>query len=109
MEENYTYEDLSKKTVAQLRELASGLEHEALQGYTQLHKAELLEKLCEALGVPMHAHHEVAAEDKFQVKKRIRALKSERDQALEAKDSKKFQAARAEIKLLKRRLRKAAS
>lgn len=109
MEENYTYEELSKKTVAQLRELASGMEHEALQGYTQLHKADLLARLCEALDVPMHAHHEVSGVNKTQIKSQIRQLKTERDKALDSKNSKKLREVRAELKLLKRRLRKAAS
>lgn len=109
MEQSYTYEDLSKKTVAQLRELASGIEHEALQGYTQLHKADLLAKLCEALDIPMHAQHESTGVDKSQIKGKIRKLKTERDKALESKNSKKLREVRGELKLLKRRLRKAAS
>lgn len=109
MEETYTYDILSKKTVAQLRELASGMDHEALQGYTQLHKADLLAKLCEALDIPTHSQHEVTGLNKTQIKEQIRKLKSERDSALESKNSKKLRAARAELKLLKRKLRKAAS
>ncbi len=109
MEQNYTYEELSKKTVAQLRELASGIEHEALQGYTQLHKADLLSKLSEALDVPMHAQHEATEVNKGQIKSQIRKLKAERDQALDSKNSQKLREVRAELKLLKRRLRKAAS
>ena len=109
MEENFTYEELSKKTVAQLRELASGMEHEALQGYTQLHKADLLAKLCEALGIPMHAQHDVKGIKKTEIKGQIRKLKIERNKALESKDSRKLREVRAEMKLLKRHLRKAAS
>src|ERR1043165_4253558 len=38
----YTYEELKHKTVAELRDIAAGIEHEALQGYTQLTKDHLL-------------------------------------------------------------------
>jgi hypothetical protein len=37
-----TYEDLKKKTVAELREIAKGLTHDAVQGYTQMNKDHLL-------------------------------------------------------------------
>ena len=37
----HTYHDLKEMTVAQLREVASGLEHEAVQGHTQLNKEHL--------------------------------------------------------------------
>ena len=45
----HTYQDLKEMTVAQLREVASGLEHEAVQGYTQLNKEHLLLAVCQAL------------------------------------------------------------
>ena len=34
----HTYEELKKKTVAELRQLAGELDHEAVQGYTQLNE-----------------------------------------------------------------------
>ena len=37
----YTYDELKHKTVAELRDIAVGIEHEALQGYTQLNKEHL--------------------------------------------------------------------
>ena len=37
----HTYEELKTKTVAELREIAKGLDHEAVQGYTQLNKEHL--------------------------------------------------------------------
>ena len=46
-----TYEDLKKKTVAELRDMAKGLTHEAVQGYTQMNKEHLLPALCKALGI----------------------------------------------------------
>jgi hypothetical protein len=38
----YTYEELKHKTIAQLREIAAGIDHPAVQGFTQLHKEQLL-------------------------------------------------------------------
>ena len=55
----HTYEDLHGKTVAELREIAEGIEHEGLHGYTTMHKEELLPALCTALGIEAHEHHEV--------------------------------------------------
>lgn len=103
----YTFKDLKSKTVAQLKEIAKGLEHEAVQGYTQLNKADLLQAVCTALGVDMHEHHEVQGVDKSKVKARIKELKVERDKALEAKDHAQLKAVRTRIKRLKKTLRKA--
>ena len=50
----HTYEELKKQTVAELREIAAGMSHEALQGYTQLNKEHLLVALCRALNLDMH-------------------------------------------------------
>ncbi len=33
---DHTYEELKKKTVAELREIAKDLKHEAIKGYSQL-------------------------------------------------------------------------
>ena len=41
-----TYEQLRHKTLAELREMAKGSEHEALQGYTQMNKEHLLPAIC---------------------------------------------------------------
>ena len=56
----YTFEQLKHKTVAELRDIAKGNEHEALQGYTQLNKEHLLVALSKALGIK-HEHHDVGA------------------------------------------------
>ena len=45
------FEDLSKKTVAQLRKIAEGTEHQALQDPAKMPKQELLTALCQALGI----------------------------------------------------------
>jgi len=39
---DYTFDELEHKNVAELREIAAGMDHEAVQGYTQLNKEHLL-------------------------------------------------------------------
>ncbi len=101
----YTYEDLKKKTVAEMREIAKGIEHEALKGYTQLNKEHLLVALCNALGLEVHQHHHVEGLDKAKIKSQIKELKKTRDAALEAHDPKALKKARRAIHKLKRKLR----
>ena len=103
----YTYDELHKKTVAQLRQIAKGMEHEALRGYTTMHKAELLHALCQALDLEEHVHHEVVGIDKARIKATIRELKKQRDAALEAHDSAQLKFIRTRIKRLKRQIHKA--
>ena len=103
----YTYEDLKHKTVAELREIASGIEHPDVKGYTQMRKDDIIEMLCKALDIDMHAHHEVVGIDKKSVKKRIKALKEERQKALEDGDSAALKKARRAIHREKRKLRRA--
>ncbi|HEX9627977.1 MAG TPA: hypothetical protein VGA00_13645 [Acidiferrobacterales bacterium] len=103
----HTYEELKHKTVAELREIAAGLEHEAVQGYSQLNKDHLLTALCTALGIDTHVHHEVVGIDKAEVKGRIRALKKDRDAALAAKDHAKLRGILRRIHSLKRGMRRA--
>jgi hypothetical protein len=83
----YTYHELKEKTVADLREIAKGIEHEAVQGYTQLNKDHLLVALCKALHIPTHEHHAVGGYDKSVSKAKLRELKKKRDAALEAHDA----------------------
>jgi len=42
----HTYHDLKVKTVAELRDLAKDLKHDAVQGYSQMNKDRLLPALC---------------------------------------------------------------
>ena len=44
----FTFEELKHKTVVELREIAKGIEHDAVQGYTQMNKEHLLPALCKA-------------------------------------------------------------
>lgn len=103
----FTYEELRKKTVAELREIAAGIEDERLQGHTQMHKEQLIPLLCDVLGIEAHAHHEVVGLDKTKVKTEIRELKARRDAALEAHDDDELKRVRRRIHRLKGRLRRA--
>jgi hypothetical protein len=103
----YTYEQLSKMTVAELRQIADGIEHEATKGHSTMHKEKLLPALCTALGIEAHAHHAIVGKiDKTKVKQEIRALKAERSAALQAHDGNKLHEVRWKIHRLKRLLRK---
>ena len=103
---DYTFEQLKHKTVAELRDIAKGNEHEALQGYTQLNKEHLLIALSKALGIK-HEHHEVVGVDKASIKARIREMKKTRDEALLAHDAKQLKVVRRTIHRLKRQIHKA--
>jgi hypothetical protein len=101
-----TYEELQKKTVAELRDMAKDIEHDAVKGYTQMNKEHLIPALCKALGIDTHAHHHVAEGfDKSKIKARIRALKAERDRAIQAHDHDRLHALRRELHTLNHRIR----
>lgn len=105
---SFTYEELKKKTVAELREIAKGIEHEAVQGYTQLNKEHLLAAICKALDLDMHVHHAATGENKTRMKKEIRELRKKRDEALTAHDHQSLKRIRQKIKHLKKTLRRQA-
>jgi hypothetical protein len=98
----YTYEQLHKMTVGQLREIAAGIEDERLKGHSQLHKEQLLPILCAVLGIEAHAHHEVVGIDKAPIKQEMRALKAQRDALIAAKTPE----ARKELREVRRRMRR---
>lgn len=102
----HTYEELKAKTVAQLREIAEGIEHDAVRGYTTMHKEELVMGLCTALGIEAHEHHEVIGINKRKIKSQIRSLKTRRDAALAAADSDELKEIRRKISRLKRKIRR---
>ena len=104
----HTYEQLKDMTVAQLREIAQGVQSDAVQGYSTMHKDHLLPALCKALGIEAHAHHVAALSAKSEVKKQIRALKVKRDELAGAHDHKQLAGVRHQIRGLKHKLRKAA-
>ena len=103
----HTFEELKGKTVAALREIASGIEHEAVQGYTQLNKDHLLAALCKALNIEMHAHHQVVGVNKTAIKAQIKALKQKLDEATAAHDHARLKLIRRTIHHFKRQLHKA--
>jgi hypothetical protein len=102
----YTYEQLKKKTVAELREIAKGNENEALQGYSQLNKDHLIVALCKALNIG-HEHHEAKGIDKAALKTQIKALKKQRDEALAGRDHDRLKGVRRQIHNLNHRIRRA--
>ena len=103
----HTYHDLHGMPVAQLREIAEGIEHDAVHGYSTMHKEPLVQALCEALGIPAHEHYEVTGIDKKPIKAEIRALKVKRDEAQAAADRAETKRIRRRIHRLKRKLRRA--
>ncbi len=102
----YTIEQLKHKTVAELREIAKGIEHDAVQGYTQLNKEHLIAAIAKALGI-QHEHHEVVGVDKASIKARIRDLKKKREEVLAAHDHAQLKVVRRNIHRLKRQIHKA--
>lgn len=104
---SYTFEELKKKTVAELRKIAEGIDHEVFKGYTHLNKEHLLEVLCKALGIDMYVHHKVVGLDKSRVKIQIRELKKKRDEALTAHNYTELKSVLRKIRLLKKALLKA--
>jgi hypothetical protein len=105
----YSYEELKEKTVAELREVAAGVKHEAVQGYTQLNKEHLLAALCKAFNLDMHVHrkYKAAGINKSNIKSQIKELKKKRDAALKAHDHAQLKAIRRQMHEMRRALRKA--
>ena len=102
----HTYEELKHKTLADLREIAKGIEHDAVQGYTQMNKEHLLGALSKALGIQQE-HQAVVGIDKQSIKARIRELKTQREAAIAAHDSAQLKVVRRTMHRLKRRIHKA--
>lgn len=103
-----TYEELKKKKVVELRQMAAGIEHDAVKGYTQMNKDHLLKALCSALGIDMHAHHIAKIKNKTQIKTTIQELKKKRDEAIAAHDRATLKVVLRKIHHFKRALHKAA-
>lgn len=102
-----TYEELKHKTVAELRDMAAGLDHPAVKGHTQMNKEHLLDALCEALSIPKHTHHDAKGVDKAALKQQIRELKKQRDSAIQAHDQTQIKAVRRQIHDIKVKLHRA--
>jgi DNA-binding IclR family transcriptional regulator len=102
----FTIEELKHKNITELREIAKGIEHEVVQGYTQLNKEHLIGALAKALGIK-HTHHDVVGVDKTSIKARIRELKVKRAAAISAHNHAELKAVRRNIHRLKRQIHKA--
>src|SRR5229473_2074064 len=92
----YTHNELRHKTLAELRDIAKDIEHEAVQGYTQLNKEHLVVAICKALNIEMAS-----------IKSRIKELKDRRTSAIAAHDHTQLKAVRRRIHRLKRQIHKA--
>ncbi len=102
----YTFEQLSKMTVTDLRKIADGIQNDALKGHLVMHKEQLLPTLCKVLGIEGHAHHQTVGIDKTALKTQIRNLKAERTAATEKHDYVQLRNIRRQIHDLKRKIRR---
>jgi DNA-binding IclR family transcriptional regulator len=103
----YTYIELKKKTVTELREVAKDIEHEAVQGYSQLNKEHLLVAICKALNIDTHVHHQVQGLNKAGVKLRIKTMKEKLAAAIAAGDRKQIKFYHRQVHKQKRNIHKA--
>ena len=105
----HTYEELKKKTIEDLREIAKEIEHDAVKGFTQMNKEHLLPAICKALGIEFHKHphHAATGIDKAKVKARMHELRAEKAKAMEAGDNARLKAIRREYHHLNRKIRAA--
>jgi DNA-binding IclR family transcriptional regulator len=101
----YTFHDLKEKTIQELRDIAKDVQHEAVQGFSQMNKEHLLPALCKALGIDVHEHYTVSGIDKAGIKARMRELKQEKQAALEARDHVRLHQLRRRIHALNRQIR----
>jgi hypothetical protein len=101
----HTYHELRQMTVAQLRDLAKELSHDAVQGYSQMNKEHLLPALCRALNIDTLEHHTASGVDKPSIKARMRLLKQDREQALTAHDHVLLKSIRRQMHALNRQIR----
>ena len=103
----HTFDELSDKTVAELREIAEGVQHEAVQGHKTMHKKTLVVALCNAFGVEARTKRAVVGIDKPAIKGQIRALKTKRVEVRETHDRAELKKIRRKIHRLKRSIRRA--
>jgi len=104
----FTYDELKKKTIDELREIAKGMDNESVKGYTQMNKEHLLPAICKVLGIDTHHHHHAAgggAGEKVGLKTKLKELKAARDKALAAHDHAQLKAVRRHMHRVNRKLR----
>jgi hypothetical protein len=101
----HSYEELRKKTLAELRDIAKEQTHEAVQGYSQMNKDHLLPALCSALGIDAHVHHAAHGEAKAAARARMKELRALRQKAIDTHDHSTLHAIRREYHHLNHSLR----
>jgi hypothetical protein len=101
----YSYHDLKLMTIQQLRDVAKDIQHDAVQGYSQMNKEHLLPALCTALGNESHEHHSATGIDKPAIKAKMHELKQKRNAALETHDHATLKMVRRQIQGLNRQIR----
>jgi hypothetical protein len=101
----YTYEELKSKTIEDLRNIAKGLDNEAVKGFSQMNKAHLLPALCKALGIDTHVHHHAEGIDKPTMKAKMKDLKKQRDAAIVAHDHELLKNIRRQLHYFNRQIR----
>jgi len=101
----YTYHDLKDKTIQELRDIAKGVEHDAVRGHSQMNKEHLLPALCKALGIDTREHGVVVGIDKPAIKAKMRELRAKRTEALASGDDAALRAVRRQLHSLNRQIR----
>ena len=101
----HTFEELNGKTLEDLRNIAQGIDDEAVRGFSQMNKAHLLPALCQALGIDAHIHHHADGIDKVAIKTQMRELRKRRVAALETHDHELLKRIRRQAHHLNRQIR----
>jgi Rho termination factor, N-terminal domain len=101
----YTYHELKEKTIAELRDIAKDMQDDSVKGFSQMNKEHLLPAICKVLKIDTHEHHDVVGIDKAAIKAKMRALKKQRDEALEAHDGDRLKTIRRQLHSLNRQIR----
>jgi ribosomal protein L29 len=101
---DYTYEQLKEMNVTQLRDVAKEVKHEAVEGYTTMHKEQLLPALCKALNI--HVDHAAHGAQKAAIKATLHKLKAKRDAVTGTGKPKELATIRRQIHVLKHKLRR---
>lgn len=98
------YHELEKMTVVKLREEA--MKFPDVKGVSAMKKEQLIELLCQKLGIEKKKKPEALPLNKIEIKQRIKALKIKKQEALAAGDYSKAAFYRRRIHSYKHRLRK---